>query len=295
MDSVLNIIAEIQRLFTFSIFKVGDTSISLWTLLYIFILFILLNFLSARVRVWIGDWLLAKSKLDLSARRATGTFARYFIMVVGLLIILETAGIDLTSVNVLAGAIGVGIGFGLQNIANNFISGLIILFERPIKIGDRIVVGDIEGDVIDIGGRATTILTNDNIGIIVPNSKLISENVINWSHGSEKVRFRIPVSVAYGSDTRLVESLLLEVASESADVLKDPEPNTRLLQFGDNGLFFELRAWTETLTHRKGFLTSSLNLAIYNKFKEHGIEIPFPQRVVYVKEGLVKSPDSSSA
>jgi small-conductance mechanosensitive channel len=149
------------------------------------------------------------------------------LILVGILIILQTSGIDLTTLNILAGAVGIGIGFGLQNIANNFISGLIILFERPIKIGDRIEVGEVDGDVVEIGLRSTTVLTNDNIAIIIPNSKFISENVVNWSHNDSKVRFKIPVSVAYGSDVKLVEKLLLEVAEENADVFDYPP-----LEFG---------------------------------------------------------------
>jgi len=125
---------------------------------------------------------------------------------------------------VLAGAVGIGLGFGLQNIVNNFVSGLIILFEKPIKVGDRIEVDDVEGDVVRISGRSTEVLTNDNISIIIPNSKFITENVVNWSHTDRKVRFRIPVNVAYGSDVQLVERLLLQVAAENKDVLEQPRP-----------------------------------------------------------------------
>lgn len=157
------------------------------------------------------------------------------------MIIIQTAGIDLTSLNVLAGAIGIGVGFGLQNRISNFISGLIIMFERPIKIGDRIVVDTVEGDVIEIGSRSTVVLTNDNINIIVPNSKFITENVRNWKYNDTKVRFRIPVHVAYGSDVRQVERLLLEVARDEPDVLVDPEPVVRFLAFGENALELELR------------------------------------------------------
>jgi small-conductance mechanosensitive channel len=120
-------------------------------------------------------------------------------------VILQTVGIDLTALSILTGAVGLGIGFGLQNIASNFISGLIILFERPVRIGDRIAVGDVEGDVMRIGARSTTVLTNDNIDIIIPNSKLITENVVNWTHNERRVRFRIPVTVAFKTDPRKLE------------------------------------------------------------------------------------------
>jgi len=149
------------------------------------------------------------------------------------------------------------------------------------------VVGDIEGDVTVIGARSTTVLTNDNISIIVPNSRFITENVINWSHSGETIRFRIPVSVAYGTDARLTEKLLLEVAAENKDVLESPVPAVRLVEFGDSGLQFELRAWTGALLHRRGLLTSVLNFAILDKFREHGIVIPFPQRDIHIKSGPV--------
>ncbi|MGH2567155.1 MAG: mechanosensitive ion channel family protein [Bacteroidota bacterium] len=257
-------------------------------MLYILLLLLLLMYLSGKLKQWITGRLLTRTRMDIGLRQAVGTITRYAVVVVGLLIILQTAGIDLTTLNILAGAVGIGVGFGLQNIANNFISGLIILFERPIKIGDRIEVGNVEGDVVHIGARSTAVVTNDNITIIIPNSLLISENVINWSHNDNKVRFKIPVSVAYGSDVRLVERILLEVAGENPDVLNDPKPGVRFIEFGENGLLFELRAWTDTLTHRKGLLISSLNFGIYDKFKQHKIGIPFPQRDIHIRTGSLK-------
>ena len=203
----------------------------------------------------------------------------------GLLVILQTAGVNLTTLNVLAGAAGVGLGFGLQNIVSNFFSGLIIMFERPIKVGDRIVVDEVEGEVISIGARSTLILTNDNINIIVPNSKFITENVVNWKYNDAKVRLRIPIGVAYGSDLRKVESLLLEVARSEEEVLDEPAPVVRFIEFGDSSLNFELRAWTTSAVDRKGRLISALNFGIHDRFVENGIEIPFPQRDLHIRSG----------
>jgi small-conductance mechanosensitive channel len=200
-----------------------------------------------------------------------------------LLVILQTLGIDLTALSILTGAVGLGIGFGLQNVANNFISGLIILFERPVRIGDRIAVGDVEGDVVRIGARSTTVLTNDNINIIIPNSKLITENVVNWTHSDRKVRFRIPVTVAFHMDVRKVEQALLASAKEVPEVLDTPAAAVRFMQFGENGLEFELRAWTTTLVQRSGKFRSEINFAIYDRFKEHQIEVPNPQRDVHIR------------
>ena len=190
--------------------------------------------------------------------------------------------------------LGIGIGFGLQNVASNFISGLIILFERPIKIGDRIEVGVIEGDVVEIGARSTKVLTNDNITVIVPNSKFITENVVNWMYNGPTVRFRVPVNVAYGSDIQLVERLLLEVARANSDVLKEPEPVVRFIGFGESALKFELRPWSTTLVHRKGKLFSSLNSAIYQSFQVHGIEMPFPQRDLHIRSGALAVEQSAA-
>ena len=247
----------------------------------------LLFYVAGKLRHWLVNGLLLRSSLDIGARQAIGSITRYLVLLIGLLIIMQTVGINLTTLNVIAGAVGIGIGFGLQNIASNFISGLIILFERPIKIGDRIEVGAIEGDVIEIGSRSTKVLTNDNITVIIPNSKFISENVVNWMYNGSKVRFRVPVSVAYGTDLRLVEELLLEVAKANPDVLKDPAPVVRLMGFSDDALRFELRPWSTTLVHRKGKLISSLNFAIYESFREHQIEIPSPQQDVYIRGGIL--------
>ncbi|HXV79221.1 MAG TPA: mechanosensitive ion channel domain-containing protein [Candidatus Binatia bacterium] len=278
----------IQNFLKIPLVGFGGTQFTLWTFLYLGILLFLLFYFTAKIRNWIVDRLLAKSSVHVGVRQAVGTITRYVILVLGFLIILQTAGIDLTTLNVLAGAVGIGVGFGLQNIANNFVSGLIILFERPIKIGDRIEVGSAEGDVIKIGARSTTVLTNDNIAIIIPNSKFISENVVNWSYTDESVRFKVPVSVAYGSDVRLVEKLLLEVAIENSDVLDRPAPSVRFIEFGDNGLLFELRAWSTSLAHRKGMLVSNLNFGIHDKFKDNYIEIPYPQRDLHIRTGPVE-------
>jgi small-conductance mechanosensitive channel len=268
--------------------KFGSLQLSLRTLLYLIVFSVLLIYISKKMTHLLAERVLAKRNIDIGVRQATATILRYFMIAAGFIIIFQTAGIDLTALNVLAGAVGIGVGFGLQNIVNNFISGLIILFERPIKIGDRIEVGDIEGDVVQIKARSTTVVTNDNIAIIIPNSSFIAQNVVNWSHTGNNVRFKVPVSVSYDSDLRLVGKLLLEVAAENPDVLQTPPPAVRLLGFGDSGLLFELRVWSSSLVHRKGLLISTLNFAIIDKFRANGIEIPYPQRDIHIR---TKIPD----
>ncbi|WP_298270472.1 mechanosensitive ion channel domain-containing protein [Geobacter sp.] len=292
MKTFHDILQKIEDFLDIPIAKLGSTHLTLWTVIQLLVLVVLLLYLSGKLRTWIVEQLLTRTRMELGARQATGAIIRYVVLVIGFVIILQTAGIDLTTFNVLAGAVGIGLGFGLQNIVSNFISGLIILFERPIKVGDRIEVGGVEGDVVRIGARSTEVVTNDNISIIVPNSKFISENVVNWSHTDRLVRFRIPISVAYGSDLELVERLLLEVAAENPDILDQPRPAVRLMSFGDSALCFELRVWSTTLIHRRGVLTSAINTAVYRKFTEHGIEIPFPQRDLHIRRNSTPSGSS---
>jgi small-conductance mechanosensitive channel len=285
MENLHELFVIIRDALQTPLLTLGSSPVTAWAILQLLVLVILLFYLSAKLRTWVVERILPRTNMEPGARQATGSIFRYTIIAIGLAIIFQTAGIDLTALNVLAGAIGLGLGFGLQNIVNNFISGIVILFERPIKVGDRIVVGEVEGDVVHIGGRSTTVVSNDNISIIVPNSSFITENVVNWSHNDRKVRFRIPVSVAYGTDVALVERVLLEVAAANPDVLENPPPSVRLMEFGDSGLGFELRAWSTTLIQKRGLLTSSLNIAIYHTFREHNIEIPYPRRNVQILAG----------
>lgn len=282
MEFMSHLLEQLKKLFDVVLFRIGKTEVDVWTLLYLLILIFLLFYLSGKMKELLVKNVLLKGKMDYGARQALGSIIRYFVIAIGLLIILQTAGINLTTLQVLAGTVGIGVGFGLQNIASNFVSGIIILFERPIKIGDRIEVGKVEGDVIAINARSTTVVTNDNIAIIIPNSKFITENIVNWSLTGHDVRFRIPINVAYDSDLHLVEEVLMGIAKENPDVLENPNPAIRLINFGDNGILFELRVWSTTLTHRKGLLISALNFAIYEKFKENGIEMQTPLYDIHI-------------
>ena len=183
------------------------------------------------------------------------------------------------------GLLSVGIGFGLQNVASNFVSGLIILFERPIKIGDRITIGDVLGDVENISLRATLIRTMDNISIIVPNSEFISSRVINWSHRDPKIRVHIPVGVAYGSDVPLVIKSLLEVAENHPEVLKEPPPKFWFNEFGNSSLNFELLVWVPDPKRRPDII-SELNKGIDEIFRKNKIQIPFPQRDLHIRSSV---------
>ena len=284
MKELSTIFNAIKDFLNIHIVTIGGNHLTLWTIIYfLFLAFILLYF-TKKLKNWIVHKLLKKSKIDIGVRLAVGTIIRYLILTLGFIILIQTVGIDLSTLTILFGALGVGIGFGLQNITNNFVSGIIILFERPIKVGDRIELEDIEGDVIKISLRSTTIVTNDNISVIVPNSKFISSTIINWSHNDRNVRFNIPVGVSYGSDPEKVKSLLLEVAEGENTVLKNPLPDVIFNEFADSSLNFSLRVWTQKHITTPQVLKSKLYFQIFKIFKENGIEIPFPQRDVHLIE-----------
>jgi small-conductance mechanosensitive channel len=282
MQAIKNLFSDIKDFLNIPI-SFGNTQITLWTIVYFLFLLFLLFYITSKLRKWIVYKLLSKSKIDIGVRIAVGTILRYIILVIGIVIVLQTVGIDLSAITVLAGALGVGIGFGLQNITNNFVSGIIILFERPIKVGDRIEVGDISGDVISISMRSTMIVTNDNISIIVPNSDFISSKVINWSHTDRNIRFNIPVSVSYKEDPENVKKLLLEVVTENKGILQEPKPDVLFKSFGDSSLNFNLRVWTREYINRPGVLKSQIYYAVFEKFKKNKIEIPYPQRDLHIK------------
>lgn len=283
MDRLSTWLTELRETLDFPLLTIGDFSVRLWSVLYLIVLVLLLIWGSGLLRRLTVRALRRSGTADASVAESVGTMLRYAVVTLGTLMIVQTAGIDLTTLNVLAGAVGIGVGFGLQNIASNFISGIILLVGRPIKIGDRIEVNDVEGDVVELGARATTVLTNDNIAIIVPNSMFVSDIVINWSLNDRRIRFRVPVSVAYGSDLDVVKRALLEVAKGNKDVLADPPPTVRFVEFGDSSLNLELLAWTESLTDRKGLLISQLNFGIYEAFARNEVQVPFPQRVVHLR------------
>ena len=276
------------NILNYRIFTLGESEITPRNIIYLVLLTGLLFWLSNKLKNLLVERVLGRTHLDLGARVAIGTIMRYILLLIGFVIILQTVGINLTTLNVLAGAVGIGVGFGLQNVASNFISGLIILFERPVKVGDRIEVGKADGKVISIGARSTVVRTNDNVTIIVPNSKFISENVVNWGFENNTIRFRVPVGVAYDSDIKLVKKLLLEVAAENKDVLDEPKSAVRLMNFGDSSIDLQLWVWTREKLQRKSVLVSDLNFAIWEKFRANKIEIPFPQTDLHIKDSKLE-------
>ncbi len=291
---IWDFLKQFGYLFNETLFSLGKSDITLLTIVYVSVAIFLLFFLSSRFSKLLSRSILVKYTSSPATVHSVSTIIRYIILIIGLIVIVQTAGIDLSTLSILAGALGVGIGFGLQNITNNFISGLIILFEQPIKVGDRIEVGEIKGDVIKVSARATTVVTNDNISVIVPNSEFISSTVINWSHNDRNVSFRFKVGVSYKEDPRIVKKILMEVAEENSGVLKKPPTQVLFDEFGDSSLNFHLRVWTTEYINRPNILKSQLYFAMFKKFKEAGIEIPFPQRDLNLKSGFENLKSDSS-
>jgi len=261
------------------------------TLVQIFLLVGLLLavfWISARTKSFLFNRFLVNSGLDRSLQYAVSQIVSNIVLVVGVFIVLDNAGIHLATLAVFAGAVGVGIGFGLQNIASNFISGLVILAERPITIGDRVEVAGVTGQVQQIRARSTVILTNDNITMIVPNTKFIDSPVTNWTYADPRVRFRVPVGVAYGSDLEKARDALLEVARENPQVLDQPPPTVFLETFGESSINLELVVWSKEMSYRPRRFRSELNFAIARKLRDAGIEIPSPQRDITFRQGFVR-------
>jgi small-conductance mechanosensitive channel len=229
-----------------------------------------------------------RAYLDPGLRYTIARLTQYLILTLGVLLALKAAfSLDLTSIAVLFTALSVGIGFGLQYIAADIASGFILLFERPVRVGDRVTIGTDEGDVQSINLRTTVVATNDRISIIVPNSKLISQRLINWSYGDPRARIAIPVGVAYKSDIELVTRTLIKATEDVDNVLHDPAPKVQFLKFGDWSLDFRLLVWTNRpRIHTQ--IRSDINYRIEKLFREAKIEIPFPQTELRLREGALR-------
>ncbi|UCF37651.1 MAG: mechanosensitive ion channel family protein [Acidobacteriota bacterium] len=262
--------------------EVGEISISTADVL-IFALSIWLSFKIARFICFVLDEdFLPRLSLPRGVPATISRLSYYVVLFLGFLVAVSAAGLDLSRFALLAGAFGVGIGFGLQNIVNNFVSGLILLFERPIQIGDKIQAGQLTGEVVRIGTRSSTIRTFDGAEVIVPNGNLISNEVINWTLSDMQRRVELPIGVAYGTDPERVISLLLEVAKAHPMVLSHPEPAALFMGFGESSLDFSLRAWVGTFD--VAFVVrSELAVAVNKALAEANIEIPFPQRDLHLR------------
>jgi small-conductance mechanosensitive channel len=258
------------------------------SLLKLTLLPILLWVVARLVRKAVLGSLLKRSPLDVGIQNAIATVAYYTLIIIGLAVIVSSAGIDVTALAAFTGALGLGIGLGLQEVARNFISGLILLFSRPIKPGDRIDVDGLAANVQTIGVYSTTVVTLDDAAVVLPNSFLIQNKLINWSLTGDRRRLHIKVGVSYDSDVRQVKRILEETMAASPYVLAEPPPDARLEEFGDSSLVFEVVFWSDSYRQIMHSLVSDLHYAIWDAFKKEGVQIPFPQRDLHLKSSEVK-------
>jgi small-conductance mechanosensitive channel len=260
---------------------IGEVSLSLGMILLALLTLYLSLLFSWGLQAFVDSQLLTPQRTDRGVRDAVKKLLHYALVLVGVLVAASIAGIALEKFALLAGALGVGIGFGLQNIVNNFVSGLILLFERPVKVGDAITIDGEWGKIIKIGLRSTVFETYDRAEVIIPNSELISQKVTNWTFSNNISRIVLPVGVAYGTPLEEVIKILLQVAKENSDVLEDPTPAAIFTGFGNSSIDFELRVMIPDIDLRIAVI-SELGQAIDRRFKEAGIVIPFPQRDLHL-------------
>lgn len=289
IDSLPWLLGRAHEILDFQLFMLGRTRLTVWTVLYIVIFSVLLIYLTGHFRGWLVGKVLARRRVDRGVRELLGTVVRFVLTTIGLIAILQAGGIDLSALTVLAGAFGIGLGFGLQGVMNNLVSGLIIMFERPVRVGDRIQVGDAIGDVIKVSLRATRLLTDDNIVVIIPNSEFITSKVHNWTYNDRKCAFIFQVGVSYSANPKVVRKVLLEIAEAHSGVLKQPPPEVLFEEFAGQSLVFSLRVWTREYITRPASLRSELNFAICEKFEEYGIEVPTRDGDVVIHTRTAKS------
>ncbi len=272
--------------------KLGTSALTWWSLIYMSVLMGALMVLTGRTQRFILRQAQDRTKVDVGIIHGISTIVRYVFVGIGFLVILQSAGVDLSSLTILAGAIGLGLTVGLQNLTSNVMSGLTLFLERPVKVGDRVQVDNVTGDITKITFRATTILTDDNIEIIVPNTQFITGKVINWSLSSPNVRLSLPLSLAIDSEPKRIKLLVERLAVDHPGVLKQPEPELIFLGFAESSLKFELWVWTCEYTRRPFVLKSQLYFQIFEKFKEENIAIPFPQTDIHIRTGAFAQIDA---
>jgi small-conductance mechanosensitive channel len=279
------IFSYIREVLNIQLFTISEVPVTTASILLFFLLLTFFIFVGIFVRRTINRKIFKRFNVDEGTSYTLSRITQYIIITIGVLISFNFVGINLSSLTVIFGLLSVGIGFGLQNVTSNFISGLIILFERPISVGDRVVVNNIEGDIIEINIRSTMVRSVNNISIVVPNSEFVSKDVINYSHGDPTYRLDVNVGVSYGSDLDNVLKALREVADNNSSVMQNPEPEVFLNEFGDSSWNMQLRVWIPDVKQYPK-VRNELNQAIVRTFRAYGVEIPFPQRDLHVRSSV---------
>ncbi len=285
-----SISAQSRHLLVYPFLKIGSLPITLLFIIKAAIFLFLLILVSKLLqRAFVGR-LLRPLHIAPAQKFAIGRFSNYLFFLGGLFVGLQSLGVNLNSLVVLGGAVGVGVGLGLQNVVSNFVAGLILLVEQPIRIGDRIETKDTLGDVVKIAARSTWVRTNDNVIIIVPNNEFINNSVTNWTANDANVRINLAVGVSYNSSPERIRDLLLQAADAHPDVLPEPKPEVIFTDYGDNSINFSLRVWTASHAHTPLVLKSDLYFSIFDLFKKEGIELPFPQRDLHLRSSDIPLP-----
>lgn len=278
------------------LFTLGDQPITTLKIIIFIVTLIVAAILGRVVRKAIHRYFGRRGDVSEGAVYALERIAGMLVMAIGVLVGLENIGVNLSALTALGALLSVGIGFGLQGVAQNWVSGLTLLIERPVQRGDFVIVGDTVGVVEAITMRATRIMTRDGVAIIVPNSDFVTGKVVNMTQPDRLYRLRIPVGVAYGSDTTKVKECLLKVAEENEDVREEPRPQVFFVDFGNSSLDFQLAVWLDQPA-REPEIASALRFRIDAIFRESGVEIPFPQRDLHIRSGLPEAltPDDQKA
>ncbi len=282
LESVLGIKISTEFAWLNKGITIGKAKITILNVCYVIIFLLLIGYISKIIRKALQDEVLPRTRLDIGARASLVNVVVYSLWVLAIYTGINILGINLSSLAFMAGALGIGIGFGLQNIVNNFISGIILLFDPSIQVGDMVQIGEDWGTVNRINIRTTIVQTFDNAALIIPNSQMLSNRVTNWSYKDPKVRRQVDVGVAYGSDVQLVRKVLLEIIHDMPDIMDDPAPRVDFSDFADSALIFRIRFW---ITSPEFWLTAptELRFRIDEEFKKHGIEIAFPQQDIHIR------------
>jgi len=281
---IINLMDPIKTQLDDAAFSIGDTNYTVLSIIWGFASFFIFIWVALFAARLIEARIKKVDAINPSARVLLTKALKIFLVSIAFLMALNSTGIDLTALAVFGGAVGVGVGFGLQKVVSNFISGVILLLDRSIKPGDVIETQGTYGSINSLAARYTSVITRDGTEFLIPNEDMITQPVINWSHSHTNVRRKIPISVAYGSDLNRVMDLMNEAAKEHSRTLKIPPVRTLLKGFGDNGIDLELRFWIGDPHNGVSNVASEIMLEIWNKFNEEGIEFPFPQRVVHMAD-----------
>ncbi|MEG4502629.1 mechanosensitive ion channel [Microcoleus sp. F6_B4] len=273
---------QLSQILTATLFQIGDNPVSLQSLVELIVLFLAILIVARYFTNFLKERLLVRLGIDEGNREAIAVIIGYLIVAFGVIFAIQSIGFNLASFAVVAGGLGVGIGFGIQDLTTNFVSGLTLLLDRPVKVGDFVELEGLMGIVKKISIRSTIIQTTEDSSVIVPNSKMISNKIVNWSYENSLLCLRVPVEVAENSNPLLVTETLLNIAYAEAGVLYEPNPKVLFVEFGDDSFKFELLVWTDRPIERE-FIKSSLNFAIEYNFRHLKIDFPFNDREIYLQ------------